>query len=573
MSIPTESEATWSGADSRPTGAERAFERLLFDLSTQFVVVRLNEEELAAAIIDALGQVNEWLGVAGSALGRIEPDSSTSTILFATPEPTAALRSLLVDEAASGLVVGGNDLCVTRQDTGPLARGLIGSGLEGLLVLPLSAEDNRITYLACWWSRQRGLSVTEAAQLRMLGELTLAALQRHEAERRQAELEEKLRRGQKLQSLGLLAGGVAHDFNNILTVIRGCAEVALLGRATQRPIDEYLMQIISASDQASAMARKLLAFGRKSVVVGNSVAVNDVVNDLQPLLVRLLRGNVRLALDLTVEPCVIATTATDIEQIVMNLCVNSGEAMPDGGELRVRTRVVQRPPPGEAHVRNFVEISVLDCGGGMTKDQAAAIFDPFFTTKAFGEGAGLGLSVVHGIVTQLEGFVEVDSTLGRGTEMRIYLPSVAAQPSRPPVSAVTFAPKSNQTILIVDDLPGICLVISSTLEAAGYRTFSATGADGAFELFEAHRDQISLVIIDLIMPKVGGREVYDRLVSEKPGLPVLFVSGYTADNLPSSYLDQPHTALLPKPFTGDQVLAQVRRLLGSHVANLSSAGS
>lgn len=540
---------------------QRAFERLLFDLSTQFVVVRLNAEELAAAIGDALGQVNAWLGVGGSALGRLDLEGAEASVLFATPDSPRALHALLRDATAAEPVAAGADLLVTRGESTRAATLLRESELEGLLVLPISAENNQVTYLACWWEQPLVLGETECAQLRMIGELTLAAVQRHDAEARQAELEEKLRQGSKLQSLGLLAGGVAHDFNNILTVIRGCAEVALLGRATQRPIDEYLGQIISAADQASAMAKKLLAFGRQGVTVGNNVAVNEVVNELQPLLLRLLRGNVHVSLDLCDDPCVIATTSTDVEQIVMNLCVNSGEAMPDGGQLCIRTRRVERPPPTDAHARSYVELSVKDAGSGMTPQQLSTIFDPFFTTKAFGEGAGLGLSVVHGIVTQLEGFVEVDSALGLGTEMRVYLPCVTALPSRPPVSAVTYAPKANQTVLIVDDLPGICLVMSSTLEAAGYKTFSATSAEGAFELFETFRDELSLVIIDLIMPNLGGREVYDRLEQEKPGLPVLFVSGYTADTLPRAYLERPHAELLPKPFTGDQLLAAVRRLL------------
>jgi signal transduction histidine kinase/ActR/RegA family two-component response regulator len=550
-------------AESGVGKRQLTFERLLFDLSTQFVVVRLNAEELAAAISDALGQVNDWLGVAGSALGRVELDSSSSTVLFSTPEASPALHNLLIDESASELVASGNDLSVSRHDDGAVGRGLVENELDGLLILPLSAEDNRVTYLACWWGQPLSIGETEARQLRMLGELALAALQRHDAETRQAELEAKLRQGSKLQSLGLLAGGVAHDFNNILTVIRGCAEVALLGRATKRPIEEYLTQIISAADQASAMARKLLAFGRQGVTVGNSVAVNEVVNDLKPLLLRLLRGNIQVSLDLTEEACVVATTASDVEQIVMNLCVNSGEAMRDGGELSIRTRRVERQPPTDTHSRSYVEICVRDAGAGMTAQQVATIFDPFFTTKAFGEGAGLGLSVVHGIVMQLEGFVEVDSTPGAGTEMRIYLPAVTARPSRPSVSAARNAVGGNQTVLLVDDLPGICLVMSSTLEAAGYKTLSAHDANEAFELFDEHRDEVALVVLDLIMPTLGGREVYDRLALEEPGLPVLFVSGYTAHTLPRSYLERPQAELLPKPFTGDQLLAAVRRVLGS----------
>jgi CheY-like chemotaxis protein len=164
---------------------------------------------------------------------------------------------------------------------------------------------------------------------------------------------------------------------------------------------------------------------------------------------------------------------------------------------------------------------------------------------------------------QLEGFVEVDSTPGAGTEMRIYLPAVTARPSRPSVSAARNAVGGNQTVLLVDDLPGICLVMSSTLEAAGYKTLSAHDANEAFELFDEHRDEVALVVLDLIMPTLGGREVYDRLALEEPGLPVLFVSGYTAHTLPRSYLERPQAELLPKPFTGDQLLAAVRRVLGS----------
>jgi signal transduction histidine kinase/CheY-like chemotaxis protein len=552
--------------------AQRKFERLLFDLSTQFVVVRLNAEELAAAIRDALGHVNCWLEVHGSAMGRIDLESGTFSVLHANPD-SAILDALPLHHPACEHIATGDDLLVTLPSEDALGQSLREQGLEGLLILPLSAEDNRITYLACWWRQRHPLDSIERAQLRMIGELTLAALQRHDAETRQAQLEEKLRQGRKLQSLGLLAGGVAHDFNNLLTVIRGCAEVAIRGQTTKRPIEEYLAQIISASDQAAAMARKLLAFGRQGVTVGNSVAVNEVVQELRPLLSRLLRGNIELKLELTDEPCVVATSATDIEQIVMNLCVNSGEAMPHGGDLRICTRRVSRPPPTETHSRTYVELCVRDAGSGIHPQQVSTIFDPFFTTKAFGEGAGLGLSVVHGIVTQLEGFVEVDTTPGVGTEMRIYLPSVTAEPDHAPVSAVAFAPRSSATILIVDDFPGVCLVMSATLEAAGYKTLCANGADEAFDLFEKHGSEISLTVLDLIMPKVGGREVYDRLSLARPGLPVLFVSGYTANTLPKAYLERPEAELLPKPFTGDQLLGGVRRLLAVQATAKAVAAS
>jgi signal transduction histidine kinase/ActR/RegA family two-component response regulator len=537
----------------------QVFERLLFDLSTQFVVVKLNAEELSAAIGDALQRVNAWLFVAGTAIGRVEGEKAP-TVLFTASLDESELPLATLTAGSFESVLAGDDMFVTRQSSTAMGQALAALDLDAVLVLPLSDEEQVITYLACWWRGERELTPAQRAQLRMLGELTLAALHRHEAEARQAELEEKLRQGRKLQSLGLLAGGVAHDFNNILTVMRGCAEAAL----TENPaasVAECLSEIIDAVDQASAMTRKLLTFGRHSVSSRMPVAVTDVVRSIQRLLARLLRENITLHFDMATEPCVVSASAIDIEQIIMNLCINSGEAMPDGGDLKVRTRRVERTSVSDPRPRSYVEIGVTDAGLGMTAEQAARIFEPFYTTKAFGEGAGLGLSVVHGIVTQVGGFVEVDTRPGTGTEMRIYLPSVDAEPHSGPSSTIRVAARSDRTILVADDLPSLCLIISRALKAAGYKTVCASNGQRALELYAQHSDDVCLVVLDVIMPVMGGRQTYDELSLLKRDLPVLFVSGYTADALPPGYIDHPLRELLLKPFTGDQLLEAVNRLL------------
>src|SRR5690606_12922755 len=333
-----------------------------------------------------------------------------------------------------------------------LSAALQDAGFDRGIVVPLSSEGCRITFLASWWKAHVQLSREQVDQLRMIGELTMAALQRQEAEARQLELEEKLQQARKLQSIGLLASGVAHDFNNILTVIESSAEYALLRiPPNQTDLREVLSEVIVGAKHAGDLTQKLLTFGRRQVAPRRLIDLSDMVRALERILRRLVKKSVAIEIDTTQEACTINAAPVELDQIIMNLIVNSNDAMPDGGTLRLSTRRLVRAERQGRVEREFVELVVSDTGVGISQEQRARIFDPFFTTKPVGKGTGLGLSVVHGIVSHYDGLLQVDSTPGAGTEVRVYIPY--ADGVAPTIS--TYRPRGNrsggETILLADD--------------------------------------------------------------------------------------------------------------------------
>jgi CheY-like chemotaxis protein/two-component sensor histidine kinase len=355
---------------------------------------------------------------------------------------------------------------------------------------------------------------------------------------------------------------VAHDFNNVLTVIQSYAEMGLEHTSPRNDfLWEAFSEILAAAEHATALTSKLLAFGRQQLADRRAIDVNDTLHALGRLLSRLLRANVDVEFDASSDTCVVSAAPIELEQIVMNLCINGGDAMPDGGRLTIRTRSLQRTDRDTGFESPFVCLSVIDTGSGIDKDHMPRIFDPFYTTKAVGEGSGLGLSVVHGIVTQLGGEIVVDTERGRGTAFHIYLPRVEARVHTHAESMVGRLTKGTETILLADDQERICALLARMLEAEGYRTLCVADGEQALQMFDEHRDEIDLAVLDVVMPKLGGRQVCDHIAKHRPDLPILFISGYTADALPPSYLDHPLRDLLLKPYPARTLLAAVRNML------------
>ena len=377
-------------------------------------------------------------------------------------------------------------------------------------------------------------------------------------------LEDQLRQSQKMEAVGRLAGGVAHDFNNLLAVIIGYAEI-VLRKDPQGPHAAKVGEIEKAAQRAAGLTRQLLAFSRKQVLTPKVLDLGVILADLGHMLPRLLEENVRLTLSTKPGLDSIKADPVQIEQVVMNLAVNARDAMPKGGELTLSTQNVcvdaaNRQQYGGVPPGAYVSLSVRDTGCGMDAAILSHIFEPFFTTKESGRGTGLGLATVYGIVKQTGGHITVDSSPGAGSTFTIFLPSVLDAVA-PPATAAIAPPRGDATVLLVEDEPSLRALTREVLEGGGYRVLEAEDGLAALDVARAHAGPIHLVISDVVMPRMGGRELSERLALERPAAVVLFVSGYTADTIARQGVLEEGVRLLHKPFTPDALLIKVNDVL------------
>ena len=377
--------------------------------------------------------------------------------------------------------------------------------------------------------------------------------ERKRAESQRAALEDQLRQSQKMEGIGQLAGGIAHDFNNLLTAIRGSASLALAALPTDESAREDLQQIEEAADRAAGLTRQLLAFARRTVMQPEIVDVGQVVRRLEPMLRRLIGEDVTLVATVGDDSCCVLADPGQLEQVIVNLAVNARDAMPDGGRLAIE---VANGDNTDGLAQATV-LSVTDSGMGIDASVLDHIFEPFFTTKGPGRGTGLGLSTAYGIVRQSGGRIEVRSELGHGSTFAVYLPRIqppAGTDSEPPLEEGAGGGRTG-TILVVEDDSGVRRFATRVLEAAGYRVLTASSGAEAIEASAgAH---VQLLLTDVVMPGMSGREVATKLASTAPGLRVLYMSGHTDKGIVRDGVLDPNIDFLPKPFTADALLAAV----------------
>jgi two-component system, cell cycle sensor histidine kinase and response regulator CckA len=385
--------------------------------------------------------------------------------------------------------------------------------------------------------------------------------ERKQAEAEKAALEDQLRQAQKMEGIGRLAGGIAHDFNNLLTAIRGNASLALTELPPDSRAREDLEQIEQASDRAAALTRQLLAFARRTVLQPEVVDLGAVVRRLQPMLGRLIGEDVALIIEVPESCGSVLADPGQIEQVVVNLAVNARDAMPDGGTLTITVSNVEAEAGGAADGpparKAMTSMSVTDTGVGMNPDTLSHLFEPFFTTKGPGQGTGLGLATVYGIVRQSGGTVAATSQPGQGSTLTILLPRVSEAPvesPRPP-SAMPAAAGRTGTILIVEDDGGVREFAARVLKRAGYRILTAS--DGPAAIAGAGKEHLQLLLTDVVMPNMSGHEVAVRLAQTQPGLRVLYMSGHTDKGIVRDGVLEPGIDFLSKPFTGEALLHAV----------------
>jgi signal transduction histidine kinase len=433
-------------------------------------------------------------------------------------------------------------------------RYLGGKGLVAELELQYDLEQHREQLEALVEERTVELAAT-------VSKLKAEIAERHR-------LQDQLVHAQKLESVGRLAGGIAHDFNNLLTAILSYAELSLMKVPENDPVRSHLVSIQEASEKAARLTHQLLAFSRKQVLEMKAVDLNDVVMQTREMLARMIGEDIILEVRTSAVIRNIRADKGQIEQVLMNLAVNARDAMPAGGRLLIETSVAGPRDAfllsqGAADPSAYVILSVTDSGAGMSPEVQERIFEPFFTTKELGQGTGMGLATVYGIVKQHDGHVAVESASGKGTAFRIYLPVIAGVERQHEPGAGSPLPTGTETLLVVEDDDGVRDLVREVLAPLGYQVLVTASGEDALRASDAHQGTVHLLLTDVIMPGMNGRQLAEVIRARRPGIKVLFMSGYTEDALHTQGMIEHGVALILKPLRPGPLAHHVRKVLDS----------
>lgn len=383
-------------------------------------------------------------------------------------------------------------------------------------------------------------------------------------------LEEQLLQSQKMEAIGTLAGGIAHDFNNILTAIIGYGSLLLMKMKEDDPLRVYVDTILASSEKGAGLNRSLLAFSRKQIINPNPVKLNEIVGNVEKILQRLIGEDIEFRSVLSDEDMTVFADSGQIEQVLMNLCTNARDAMPNGGLLTIGTEPVELDMEfikahGYGEPAKYVLLTVTDTGAGMDETIIKRIFEPFFTTKEMGKGTGLGLAMVYGIIKQHNGFINVYSDEGKGTTFKIYLPVFKPQSEvsvpQPEIRKQQLVTGGTETVLLAEDNEDVRGLGKELLVESGYKVIEANDGEDAIMKFMENKEDIQLVILDVIMPKKNGREVYDEIMKTRPDIKSLFMSGYTANHIHKKGILEEGLNFISKPVSPNEFLRKVREAL------------
>jgi PAS domain S-box-containing protein len=376
----------------------------------------------------------------------------------------------------------------------------------------------------------------------------------------QRRLEAQFLQAQKMEVVGRLAGGIAHDFNNLLTVINGTAELAIEDLSQHHPLRADLERIHESGKRAASLTRQLLAFSRKQLIVHEPLVIAQVLDEFRGILQRLIGEDITLDVAAESGTAAVIADRSQIEQVILNLAVNARDAMPQGGRLRVAATVEPRRTDA-AETAPHIRLSFSDTGAGMSAEVQARIFEPFFTTKEAGKGTGLGLATVYAIVEQSAGSITVTSGIGQGTTFDIYLPCAEQGGTLAAAEPRQQLAHGRETVLVVEDDDPVRELAARVLKSAGYVVLAAAEADEALRLFDEHRDAIDLILTDVVMPGMGGRDLANRTTAMRPGVPILFTSGHTDDAVLAHGVREQTARFLAKPYSPAALAQKVRETL------------
>jgi two-component system cell cycle sensor histidine kinase/response regulator CckA len=591
-------------------------EYVLRKVEPTLVTPQIFDELVHAGEVDLLGAPSlDWLGVplkvGNRCFGVLAVQSYTDNVRFGDRDKE--VLTFVSQQLASAIVHKGSEEALRRSEARyrslveSAAYGIYRSNMEGkfldvnpalvsvlgygnadevLALNPrrevfLSGEDHtklmqefrrrgRLDGVELKWKRKDASVITVRVSGRVVApeggaDEVLEIIAEDITERRA--LEDQFRQAQKMEAVGRLAGGVAHDFNNLLLVISGYAEVILEQLERGSTLHQKAMAIQQSADRATTLTRQLLAFSRKQLLELKVVDVNAIVSDMERLLRPLIGEDIELVTKLTDNLGRTRADSGQLEQVLMNLVVNSKDAMPEGGKITIMTEDVTLDDsyrrehtfikPGQ-----YIMLSVSDTGVGMSKETQAQIFEPFFTTKEKGKGTGLGLSTVYGIVKQSGGYVFVQSEPDRGSAFRIYLPRVDdPAETHGPTKTAQEATNGSETVLLVEDEESVRQLVKETLAAKGYRVLEAENGKAGLEVAQGFDGKIDMVITDVVMPGMSGRELAKQLVAQRPGTKVLYLSGYTEDSVVQQDVLGSGASFLQKPFTLQTLAKKVREIL------------
>ncbi len=389
------------------------------------------------------------------------------------------------------------------------------------------------------------------------------SLKMREMEKDQLALQ--LLHAQKMEAVGTLAGGIAHDFNNILTGIIGYGDL-LRDELSEDPGREYICEIINSANRAADLTQRLLAFSRKQAAYPKVINLNESILNLNKLLLRIINENIEFSVELTTEDLFVLADEGQIEQVLINLAANARDAMPDGGQLIIATKSALLDNglfEMEGMVRKgmFAVLSVTDSGSGIDAEIRDRLFDPFFTTKEVGKGTGLGLSIVYGIISRNDGFIEVDSEPGVKTTFSIYLPLTDSSGDSEEQAGFSFPKGNNETILLAEDDFTVRVLGKNLLTKYGYRVIDAVDGEDALAKFIENKDSVQVLLLDVIMPKKNGKQVYDEIRKMRPDIKTLFTSGYTFDVLDRQDVPSEGLYFIPKPLQPHELLSKLRVII------------
>jgi len=427
-------------------------------------------------------------------------------------------------------------------------------------------EGDRIAAVATVANKPQDYDEQDIRALSTLLHKMWEILSRQKRERERETLEEQYRQAQKMEAVGRLAGGVAHDFNNLLQAIMGYGQILVDQLPEEDERHEFAVEVANAAERAAGLTRQLLAFSRRQVLEMEDLYLNDVIENVSKMLRRVIGEDVQLHFIPGHRLGTVHADRGQMEQVLMNLCVNARDAMPDGGSLTIETEnVVFDSEYCETHTwavpGRHVLLSVTDTGCGMSAETQARIFEPFFTTKEVGKGTGLGLATVYGIIRQHQGMIQLYSEEGKGTTFKIYLPVVERAASNVGAKIASRVTGGSETILVAEDDEMVRRLAVRILESAGYTVLTAVNGRDAIRVFRECDRRIDLVLADAVMPELGGKGVYDVLHHENPGLRFLFSSGYSANVVHMEFVLNEEADLVQKPYSPDTLLRKVREVL------------
>jgi PAS domain S-box-containing protein len=509
-------------ADDR--ARRRQAEQALRESEERYRLLVESIQDYAICLLDRSGRVSSWNGGAERIFGYTEPEIADCHVgrLFRSLDGTQELPNQILDAAAR---VGAyeSEVWCTHKDGSAL--------LASVLVTAVRDADSTL----------RGFTLVSR-------DIT-----------EQMRVAEERMQSQKLEVIGRLAGSVAHDFNNLLTIISGFTELLAQSVEPDETSQIYLDEISKATDQATSLTQQLLAFGRRQLLQPRVIDVNEIVAGMETMLRRLIGENIELRVRLDASPGSIRADTVQIQQALLNLVINARDAMPGGGTISVSTGNLRESADEAAGLQ--VTLVVADTGQGMDAQTLARIFEPFFTTKEVGKGSGLGLATVDGIVAQSGGRITVASTPGQGTTFTILLPSTTDLPPGASTAEAAGPPTGSETILLVEDEPALRRLSRRVLAQFGYTVMEAPNGEEGLRLAEAYRGPIHLVLTDVVMPRLNGRDLAERVMSSHPESKILFMSGYTDDAVVQHGVVTQEVALLRKPFTPYALAARVRDVL------------